>query len=100
MRALWFSVFPAPAAPRGWDFRRLALAFVITFLLQLVTLPCLCAKGAVKWDLGCTLDFLVLVRVLVAFLQRERGNTWIFYAALLYTSPIWIVFVVESLGVN
>ena len=95
MRALWFSTFPL-AERRPWNFHHLSVAFVITFMLQMVILPCLCAQGGVKTQLGGMLDFLVLIRVLIAWVLREKGNTWIFYAVLLYTSPFWITFWVES----
>jgi len=35
-------------------------------------------------------DLLILLRILAALILRERGNSWIFYVVLLYSSPISI----------
>ena len=37
-----------------------------------------------------SLDGLVLLRMGIAFIRRETGGGWKFYAWLLCTSPLWI----------
>jgi hypothetical protein len=83
------------AARGGWDFTRLAVAFVISILLQMLFLPCLCELGAVKLEFAAMLDLIILFRAGIAYLRREQGRTWMFYAGVLYTSPVWISVVVE-----
>ena len=68
----------------------MALVFALALMLQLIVLPCLCDVGAAKVKFAFVLDVLVAVRVLIAYLGRERGNGWKFYAWLLGASPVWI----------
>src|SRR5438128_1964516 len=73
-----------------WNFWHLGCAFVIGFILQQIFLACLCNIGQAKTTFALVIDALVGVRVLIAYIIRERGRGWIFYTVLLYTSPGWI----------
>lgn len=74
-----------------WNFRQLTYAFIISFVLQQLFLPCLCSIGTAKIILAMTIDALVIVRATVAYIIRERGSGWIFYLVLLYSSTAWIM---------
>jgi hypothetical protein len=74
-----------------WNFRRLTYAFIISFVLQQLFLPCLCSIGTAKIALAIVVDGLVVARAIVAYIIRERGSGWIFYAVLLYSSAGWIM---------
>jgi len=77
-------------APGHWNFKRLLIVFGIAFVVQATLLPCLCDVGTAKMKFALVLDTLVVARAGVAYLARERGNGWKFYAWLLGTSPVWI----------
>jgi hypothetical protein len=79
-----------PNHAAGWNFKALACALVITFILQNIFLPCFCAMGSARMALAFIFDGLVIVRVLIARGMREQGRGWIFYLILIYTSPLWI----------
>jgi hypothetical protein len=82
---------PADGQKALWNFRQLTYAFFIGFVLQQLFLPCLCSIGTAKITLALVVDALVVVRALVAYIIRERGRGWIFYAVLLYSSTGWIM---------
>ncbi|HEY3375924.1 MAG TPA: hypothetical protein VGL77_00385 [Armatimonadota bacterium] len=84
------------AAP--WNYQRLLLALVISFVLQMLFLPCMCAEGTGKVDFALMFDGYVVLRLLVAWLRNERGRTWVFYSVLLYTSPVWITILISVLA--
>jgi hypothetical protein len=77
----------------GWDFRQLTYAFIVGFVFQQLFLACLCDIGTAKITLALVVDALVIVRAAVAYVSRERGRGWLFYAILLYTSTGWIMIV-------
>ncbi len=83
------SLFPLDA-PGHWNFRRLLVLSALAFLLQMLFLPCLCDIGRAKAGMALAVDLLVAIRAGVAYLARERGSDWKFYAWLLLTSPVWI----------
>ena len=78
--------------PGYWNFKRLIAIFAIAFLLQILFLPCLCEIGRAKMIFALVFDLLVVIRGSVAYLSRERGIGWKFYAWLIGTSPVWIEF--------
>ena len=80
----------APAVPGAWNYKQLFAALGIAFILQSLFLPCLCSIGTAKMVFAYSLDGLVLLRMGIAFLRREAGGGWKFYAWLLCTSPLWI----------
>ena len=73
-----------------WKFKKLAVACAIAFVLQSLFLPCLCDIGTAKIVFAYVLDATVLARMGVAYVRRETGGGWKFYAWLLCTSPLWI----------
>jgi hypothetical protein len=87
--ALLASMFPL-AAPGHWNFKRLLIVFGIALLAQALFLPCLCDSGTAKIRFALVLDLLVVMRAGIAYLARERGSVWKFYAWLIGTSPVWI----------
>jgi hypothetical protein len=76
-----------------WNFRQLTYAFIISFVLQQLFLPCLCDIGTAKITLALIVDALVIARAIVAYMTRERGQGWLFYAILLYSSTGWIMII-------
>ena len=74
-----------------WDYNALFKALAISVLLQTMFLSFLCFEGKIMTDFAMLFDAFVLMRILIAWLRKERGRTWLFYAILLYTSPIWIL---------
>jgi hypothetical protein len=74
----------------SWDYRHVLAALFISFVAQSLFLPCLCQIGEAKMNFALILDGLVLLRIGIARLLREIGRGWVFYAALLYLSPLWI----------
>ncbi|MCI0746588.1 MAG: hypothetical protein L0Y58_14405 [Verrucomicrobia subdivision 3 bacterium] len=78
------------AAPGHWNSKRLAAAVVIALALQSLVLPCLCDVGRAKMVFAVVFDLLIAVRAGMAYLARERGSGWKFYAWLLGASPLWI----------
>jgi len=77
-------------APGTWNFKQLMGALGIAVILQSLFLPCLCDVGTAKIVLAYALDALILLRTGVAYMRRETGSGWKFYAWLLCTSPLWI----------
>lgn len=90
MSAALTESLPADGQKSSWNFRQLACAFIIGFILQMLLLPCLCSIGTAKATFALVLDALIVVRMLIAYFARERGRGWIFYAVALYTSAVWI----------
>ncbi|MBI5382513.1 MAG: hypothetical protein HZA31_11485 [Opitutae bacterium] len=76
--------------PSAWNYRHLAAALFVGFILQTLVLPCLCFIGTAKMTFAVGFDLLVLARTLFAYRRRETGRGWIFYAMLCYTSAGWI----------
>lgn len=75
---------------RGWNYKALSCALVVAFILQVISLPCLCCAGHVKLTIAFTFDALMLLRMLIAGLRKEKGRVWIFYLILIYTSVVWV----------
>ena len=73
-----------------WNFGFLIYTLVFAFIAQSIFLPCLCMEGTVKMQFAIMLDGLVVLRTFLAWLLKEKNKGWIFYAALLYSSPLWI----------
>jgi hypothetical protein len=88
----------AAQTPALWNYRQLLIAILITLVSQLIFLPCMCMEGGVKVHFALMFDGFVMVRLLIAFMQQERGRTWLFYVVLLYTSPVWITILISWLA--
>jgi len=85
--------FMNPSGNHGtapWNLRHLGLALFCAMVLQGLIHPCLCAYGAAKMALAFSFDGLMALRILLAYLFKETGNGWKAYAALIWTSPLWI----------
>ncbi len=68
---------------REWNYRAVLIAVAVAFLLQtFVVLPCLCQDGKIRVQVAWLGDILVLIRLAVARVFRERGKGWIVYAIL------------------
>lgn len=74
----------------AWNYEHLIVALVIACILQSLFLPCLCGIGEAKMKFALAFDGLVLLRIGMAKLLKETGKGWVFYVALLYSSPAWI----------
>ena len=82
------------AQPAVWNFRQLLIAFFVTLTIHTVILQGTDPIGPVLIRFSWMFDGLVLMRILVALVLNEHGRGWLFYMILLYTSPIWISFIV------
>lgn len=88
---------PDPSAPtrssewsKPWNYTHLGIAWVVGLLFKVTCLPCMCAIGSWRMDVGFWFDALIALRVAVAFIRNETGPTWSIYALLCYTSAFWI----------
>lgn len=84
------STVVAPAVSSTWNYKQLFAALGIAFILQSLILPCLCSIGTAKISFAYALDGLLLLRMGIAYICRETGSGWRFYAWLLCTSALWI----------
>ena len=75
---------------KEWDFKHLSSALVIAFCIQSMFLPCLCSIGTAKIVFAYSIDGLVMLRMLGAFVLKEHNTDWKIYAGLIWTSPLWI----------
>lgn len=83
--------------PEKWNIKVLIITMLIMFVIQVMTLNCLCNEGSIKVEFALKFDLLVMIRVLFAMVFNERGNTWKFYLWLMIASPFWITILVSIL---
>ena len=79
---------------------RWPVLFIVAMLgliavIQSQFLPCACANGKVKLNAGYTLDALIMARVALAVIRRERNPHWAIYLVLAASSIIWIPVVLD-----
>ncbi|GAF79813.1 unnamed protein product, partial [marine sediment metagenome] len=78
-----------------WNFRAVLIALVAAWFLQSIVSTCLFYSGTVKLQIAMLIatavDAMVLIRLVIARIRRERGRGWIFYAIL----PFLIIPVIE-----
>lgn len=74
----------------GWNYKNLLFALCVTFLMQIIILPCLCYVGDARIRMAFIVDGFVILRTIIAGIFHERGRGWIFYTLLLYSSLLWI----------
>ncbi len=74
----------------AWNYRHLGAALFVGLTLQGLLLPCLCQIGQAKMGFAFAFDAAMIARILVAYYRKESGRGWVFYAALLYSSALWI----------
>jgi len=74
----------------AWNYRHVAVALFVSFVLQTLFLQCLCPIGTAKMTFALVFDALILARTLVAYWRHETGRGWIVYSILCYTSAGWI----------
>jgi hypothetical protein len=67
---------------------------LLAAILQMF-LNCLCALGPIQVRCGALLDLVVIPRMLIAALIREKGRWFMAYSILLLTSFLWIPWMVE-----
>jgi hypothetical protein len=84
------SPVPEYGLPSTWPVGRVLGGLAFVFVLQVLFLPCMCAKGSLKMSSGILLDLLFLLRLLLAMVRGERTNDWTWYLVLLAASPVWI----------
>ena len=72
----------------------LSRSLVQSFVLQMIFLLFFCREGksvaSIQMTFALMFDSFVLLRILIAWLRKECDRSWLFYAILLYTSPLWI----------
>ena len=77
---------------KNWKYMNLLVILFLGFILQLLFLPMACHTGKANMRFAIVLDLLILIRIGIARIIREKGQGWIFYAILAITSPILIDF--------
>ena len=81
-----------------WNYRVALLLLLCAMLLQMTVLPCLCYRGTVNMYIAGTVDAMVILRLVIARMFRQRGKGWIFYTilpfvivpAVLVIEHIWV----------
>ena len=81
-----------------WNYSVALLLLLCAMLLQMTVLPCLCYRGTVNMYIAGAVDAMVILRLMIARMCRERGKGWIFYAilpfvivpAVLVIEHIWV----------
>ncbi len=77
-----------------WNYVAVEVSLFGGLVLQMIVLPCLCYAGTVRMYIAIAVDLLVILRLVIARILRERNRGWIFYAMLPYLI-IPIIFLVE-----
>ncbi len=95
----------ANTEPRTWNYRWMILALVVGVWLQWHLLmiysgraidlfyPYLALRAALLFD------GLVIVRIVVAALRRERNGVWLLYSLLCLSSFLWIAVMTGIIGI-
>jgi len=74
-----------------WNHRCLGRIYLIGLVVNLVLAPGLSFGVAPMVQIYTAAVFvLLLVRLIVARVRHETGKGWLFYAVLIWFSPIWI----------
>jgi hypothetical protein len=74
----------------GWNYRYLYCALVFGFMLQSMFLSCACNRGSIRMMAAFGFDGLMVLRIIVVKLLKQKDKGWIFYMILIYSSPVWI----------
>jgi len=74
----------ASAARAEWNYGSILLALLGGVVAQSMFLACLCYQGTVNMYFAGAVDLLVLLRLFIARVRRERSREWVFYAVLPY----------------
>ena len=67
-----------------WKYGWFLISLMVGMLAQSLFLPCLCYAGTMRMYFAGVVDLLVVLRLIIARVRRERGKGWIFYAMLPY----------------
>ena len=67
-----------------WNYFATMVSLLGAMVLQSIFLPSLCYEGTVNMYMAGAVDMLVVLRLILARVRRERGKGWIFYAILPY----------------
>jgi len=81
---------PDPASLQPWNFHHVAVSLIVGAFFQLTLLPCLCATGDWRLKMALYFDLMILLRMAVAYFCHSKGNAWMVYVALCYTSGFWL----------
>ena len=90
--------------PRTWNYKLLALALLVGGWLQVQLLPLYSGHASdvflsvQVFNAALLFDGLVVLRILVAALRRERNRFWIFYSFLCLTSFLWVAVLAGVIG--
>jgi len=79
-----------PKNTQKWPILKISLWLVLIAFLQLIFVPCMCAKGQVKIMMAFSLDALFIIRVVIAYVIKEEGRAWIGYLIVLASTIIVI----------
>ena len=65
-----------------WDYRIMLVYLLIAMVLQSFCMPCMFHGGTVYAPIAGAVDIMVLLRLIVARMRKERSKGWIFYMIL------------------
>lgn len=65
-----------------WNYKVALICLLGGIILQSIALPCPCYKGIVNMYIAGAVNLLVILRLIIARVIRERGRGWIFYVIL------------------
>lgn len=74
----------------GWNYTHLCVALVVGVVVQSLVLTCACYRGSLNMKVAFLFDGLIVLRIIVAKLLKQKDKGWIFYAILIYSSPVWM----------
>jgi hypothetical protein len=81
-----------------WNFQHLFIAWVAGIVFQLLIIaPCCCYIGTATTLFTVVFDVVILLRIAIAYVLKEKGKGWILYCGLCYSSALWIEFGVSNL---
>jgi len=65
-----------------WRYVAVINSLILGVLFQAVFLPCACYRGTANFYMVITVDLLIILRVIIARIRKERNKGWIFYLIL------------------
>jgi hypothetical protein len=90
----------SPAESKRWRCGVLIVLWGFLIVVQSLLMPLLCHSAWAKLRVVAILDAFLLLRIIFAWLTKETGNGWRWYACFIVAAPVWFevvwYFIVES----
>jgi hypothetical protein len=90
----------AAPLPKRWNYWVLGLVFLASIVFQFMTLGVVCRCWQSAWEISqanaaVAFDGIVLVRIVLSLVLRERNEKWAVWAVLSGLSPFWISWIFD-----